>query len=311
MPLNISYDEICSKFDRLVSNGIIVYQPSHTVAVTDNGMLFCFHVVEGLKKKPQAGEGLQIPSANSATVADEANVHPKTFGPGSDLAYDHPDECITLVNGTHYLVINKFPVFRPMLLLLTTDSYRRQNESLDFADIDAAWSLVQGLERDHFAFFNCSELAGSSRAHKHLQVIPEPSLQEGYSEGFKFFPDYDPEEEATVPPFVHFLQRFRDLREGHITSSDQLLWVYQRLLQQTRESLKIDQDPCPHNVVLTKRWIVIVPRTTKVFKGITSNAPGMLGSVYISNHDQLRAWKEVGPTKALAELGLSSSNSRK
>lgn len=43
MPLDISYDEICSKFDRLVSNGIIQYQPSHPVIVTDNGMTVCSH----------------------------------------------------------------------------------------------------------------------------------------------------------------------------------------------------------------------------------------------------------------------------
>jgi hypothetical protein len=41
MPFDISYEEICSKFDRLISNGIIQYQPSHPVLVTDNGMTVC------------------------------------------------------------------------------------------------------------------------------------------------------------------------------------------------------------------------------------------------------------------------------
>lgn len=43
MPLDINYEEICSKFDRLVASGIIYYQPNHPVAITDNGMIVRSH----------------------------------------------------------------------------------------------------------------------------------------------------------------------------------------------------------------------------------------------------------------------------
>lgn len=43
MPLDVNYDEICSKFDRLISEGIIKFKPSHPVLITDNGMTVCAH----------------------------------------------------------------------------------------------------------------------------------------------------------------------------------------------------------------------------------------------------------------------------
>ncbi|CAI7648632.1 unnamed protein product [Penicillium pancosmium] len=301
MPLDISYDEICSKFDRLVSNGIIQYQPSHPVIVTDNGMTFCFNVVEALKEKPQAGEAFKSAQAN---LDDGSDAQPETFGPGSDLAFDHPDICITRVNETHFLVINKFPVFRPMLLLLTIDSYRRQHELLDVEDMEAAWSLVCGLEVEHFAFFNCTVTAGSSRAHKHLQVIPAPGANDGYADGFRFFPDYDPESQTGTPSCVYFLERFEEPPEGRVKTSQQLMEVYLWLLQQTREVLKINEGPCPHNWILTKRWMVIIPRQHKEYRGLSANSPGMVGSVYIANQGQFDAWKEAGPQRVLAGLGL-------
>lgn len=39
MPLDLNYDEICTKFDRLMSDGIITYQPSKPVLIEDKGML--------------------------------------------------------------------------------------------------------------------------------------------------------------------------------------------------------------------------------------------------------------------------------
>ncbi|KAJ5760339.1 hypothetical protein N7520_007495 [Penicillium odoratum] len=296
----LSHAEICAKFDRLVSDGIIAYQPSKPVLVADQGMIFCFHIVQTLKNKPQADDAVQV-------VHSSVDPHSGTFGPGSDIARDHPDVCITIVNETHYLVMNKFPVFRPMLLLLTVDSYRRQHESLDREDIAAGWRMICEMKEEHYVFFNCTVLAGSSRSHKHLQVVPAPGAHEGYGEGFQFFPDYDSMPEEGPPGFVYFLHRFKNrvLSDGRVQDSEYVLETYLRLLHQAREKLHVqDGDICPHNFVLTKRWMMVIPRKAKVFHGITANSAAMVGSVYLESEQQLDAWKEVGPMKVLASLGL-------
>ncbi|KAJ5174371.1 uncharacterized protein N7482_000248 [Penicillium canariense] len=299
MPLNLSYEEICTTFDRLISNGTITYQPSKPILVTDNGMIFSFHFVESLKTKPQAEDA---PETTKSSMINGVASQPISFGPGSDIANDHPDVCITTVNETHYLVMNKFPVFRPMLLLLTVDSYRRQHEPLELDDLEAGWSAICGLKEEHYVFFNCGLLAGSSREHKHLQVIPAPGRHEGYDEGFKFFLD-DPEQRE--PGFVNFVQRFEELPEKRVKDGQQLLEIYQKLLQQAREVLNLSTNvACPHNFVLTQRWMVVIPRQAKEFHGLTANSAGMMGSIAIWTQEQLDSWKELGPMNVLRGLGL-------
>ncbi|KAJ5714683.1 uncharacterized protein N7483_011864 [Penicillium malachiteum] len=306
MPIGLNHAEICAKFDRLVSDGIIAYQPSKPVLVADKGMMFCFHVVQSLKNKPQAEDTISVAKPTST----DSHFLSGTFGPGSDILRDHPDVCITKVNDTHYLVINKFPVLRPMLLLLTVDSYRRQHEPLDLEDLDAGWQMMHAMEEEHYVFFNCTVTAGSSRAHKHLQVVPAPG-HEGYPEGFRFFPDCPPGSDARPPPLLYFIQRFDELSGGQIKDSAQLLEIYSRLLQRARDALQLPESEaaCPHNFAMTARWMIVIPRSTKDIHGVTANTPGMLGSVYISNQEQLDEWKAFGPTNVLTALGLPAQNS--
>lgn len=255
---------------------------------------FSFHIIESLKTKPQAGDS---PFANSHGY----------FGPGSDIANDHPDICITVVNGTHYLIMNKFPVFRPMLLLLTVDSYRRQHEPLARDDIGAAWDVICDLKEEHYAFFNCTVTSGSSREHKHLQILPAPGANDAYPAGFRFFPDYD--EPLGQILFTHFVQRFDTLPDSAEGRRERVFDIYTRLLEQTRQALDLEPGAliCPHNFILTKRWMMVVPRRAASFQGINANAPGMLGSVFLWNQDQLEAWKEIGPMNVLAGLGLPAA----
>lgn len=49
MPFDLSYEEICAKFDRLISDGIIKYQPSKPLLLEDEGMLVCLHQNHPLK----------------------------------------------------------------------------------------------------------------------------------------------------------------------------------------------------------------------------------------------------------------------
>ena len=69
-------------------------------------------------------------------------ARPTSFGPGSDIANGHPDLLVQMPNDTHLLVINKFCIARPQLLLLTADSYRRRPKALSQADLAAAWTVL-------------------------------------------------------------------------------------------------------------------------------------------------------------------------
>lgn len=241
------------------------------------------------------------------TPDDALAARPVCFGPGSDIANAHPDLLIATVNNTHLLVINKYCVFRPQLLLLTVDSFRRQHEPLCLDDLEAAWTALEAMDSPHFAMFNCTPTAGASRAHKHMHIIPRPGSHSGEDGGFHLFLDCkSPGQKDASFRYFHW-----DLQDSHLEkpiSSKTLLEIYLDLLTQARCALDIPDDGpqsiCPHNVILVKEWIVVVPRRTNNFKSVTANGAGMMGSVWLVNDGQLDRWKELGLRNVLSHLGV-------
>lgn len=322
MSFSLAQDELVSRFDTLVQQGFIHYTSPVPVDLEDQGFRvrktlstrighaaqltstqFEFRICRSLVGKPQAEDALPPPPQQ---LGNSLAVNPECFGDGSDIAIGHPDILVKAVNGTHLLVINKFPVFRPHLLLLTADSYRPQDEALSFEDLQAAWTVLQGADKEFYVLFNCTPTAGASRTHKHMQLIPHPKTAEGASAGFRLFPDYDPPLHPSAVPFLCFVQHFEGLPKDIAATSEHLVTMYLQLLKQARASLHMSpENPvCPHNVILTQDWIAVIPRQRKEFHGITANGAGMMGSVWLMNDTQLDEWKARGPAKVLSALGL-------
>lgn len=151
-------------------------------------------------------------AASSDTVHKGQNM-PK-FGPASDIDYI-PELIIGQLNGhgtgnsapvesatngdennnTHWLLYNKFNVFRPQYLVLTIDSHLRQTSPLDLSDVTVAWQMVHSpkttttdtgasepgdkshkQQRRWVVIYNCGPKAGCSREHKHVQVFDRRDL---------------------------------------------------------------------------------------------------------------------------------------
>ncbi|CRG86955.1 phosphorylase, putative [Talaromyces islandicus] len=248
----------------------------------DEGFHCEFRINHGLQAKPQMGEPLQ------------QSVQTNTFGPGSDLALVNPDLILANINNTHLLVANLYCVYRPQLLLLTKNTYRRQHEPLDADDLGAAQAVLVSTKHPYYAMFNCSAMAGASREHKHMHILP---LEDESS---------DPTEMPPLETRIEKLpfQSFRSPVEGD--DPDQLVRVYNKLLVNTREALGLTPGViCPHNVILTQEWIMLIPRQSNNFHGITSNSAGMIGSIWLQNETQLEKWTEFGPRKVLSHLGIA------
>ena len=200
------------------------------------------------------------------------------------------------INSTHLLVLNKFCVFRPQLLLLTADSYRRQSEQLDIEDFKAVCDILPLMGDPHFAIYNCGAKSGASRQHKHIHVLPRPS---------RLFPDdrhFDP---AKIP-FLYLLQYLDKGVIGSRNAPQVLLQKYQNLLEKAKQASGNCSGDAEyaHNVVLTNEWLIVIPRSRASFEGIATNAAGMVGSVWLNGDGQLDDWKAKGPKKVLRHLGL-------
>jgi ATP adenylyltransferase/5',5'''-P-1,P-4-tetraphosphate phosphorylase II len=245
-----------------------------------------FRICPALARKPNS----------FGAALDPAFDKSHKWGPGSDLYC--PDERLKLakLNGTHDLALNLFCVDRPQLLLLTLDSYKRQYDPLDCDDFAVALQVLTTLS-DMYVIFNGGEAAGCTRVHKHMQGLLGPP---------RAFESFVRREKQAQVPFHHFAHHFAGGFEE--ISAPDLLETYLKLLDEARQSLGLLQSnqPCPHNVVLWKGCILVIPRRSAVVGSHASaNAAGMLGSIWISDKDQVDEWLRLGCRTVLQQLGVA------
>lgn len=254
---------------------------------------FQFVLTSALLKKPTI-----------STAAEQTDKKPETQDQrrdGSDIGtvgFEIGD-----VGTTHFLAANKFCFARPHLMLLTSNGHQRQYEPLNELDIAATWNILNAIETDYVAFYNCGKDGGCSRLHKHMQLMPKPE------NSFANFLENESVKEPNVP-FQWFYQRL----DSNQVSSNSVYLIYQGLLEQaTKASEDRRQDAsnvpkdaaCPHNMILTKNWIVILPRRRgAINKEAGVNALGMLGVIAVATQNEIDNWAKLGLTDGLRELGF-------
>ncbi|KAK7746568.1 hypothetical protein SLS62_009365 [Diatrype stigma] len=295
---------ILSKFENLVKTGLVLYDDKQEVIEQVDGELkFQFVLTSALAKKPT------IHTSQPQSEGSDGGLHQKPRS-GSDLntaGFEIGD-----IGANHFVAANKFCYARPHLMLLTSDGHRKQYEPLDEKDLEAAWAVLAavGQGQDYVAFFNCGQDGGCSRLHKHMQLIPTPK----YS--FASFLDAEEgkcEQEPDVP-FQWFYRRFGP--EVDITPAT-LRKVYTDLLKQATEvglgrSEHAASAPhgaaCPHNVIFTRRWMIVLPRRRAgINKEAGANAIGMLGVIAVATRNEIDNWVRLGLTTTLRELGVPKS----
>lgn len=187
-------------------------------------------------------------------------------------------------------------------MLLTLDGNRRQHEPLIEADLASAWRILSSVGKNYDAFYNCGQDGGCSRLHKHLQVMPL------LPNSFAAFLDSPGEPETNVP-FEWFYRRF----EGEVAPS-MLISIYNDLLEEAtrvaggcgdHSASAASGAVCPHNMILSKRWMIVVPRRRgAVNKEAGVNSLSMLGVVAVTTTKEIDDWVRLGSTESLAEMGV-------
>lgn len=244
----------------------------------------------------------------------------RKWGPGSDIFC--PDERMILaqVNSTHDLALNLFCVDRPQLLLLTLDSYKRQHQALDKDDFTVMLTMLTTFP-SMYAIYNCGERGGCSRIHKHIQGLRGPPhafdhLINHHNSNSDSSSNDDNDDAAAAAatattssklPFKAFSHHFPQTFAN--TSPSQVLAVYTSLLAHCEALLDTSNEDAapPHNVVLWRDWLIVVPRRKGNFQGASANAGGMLGSVWVPSSQYVQQWMHVpggGCARVLAELGV-------
>jgi sulfate adenylyltransferase (ADP) / ATP adenylyltransferase len=220
-----------------------------------------------------------------------------------------PEPALTVgdITPTHVGVLNKFPVVEHHLLVVTKQ-FVPQEAALDrddFAAVARCLAAVDGL-----VFYNGGRAAGASQPHKHLQLVPLP-----LDDGLWAVPIEAVFDSWAATGHVARLLRlpFRnafsllDPLEDQRRAAHQLEELYAAQLAAIGV---VDEDlpraandetvrPAPYNLLVTRRWMLAVPRSRERFGTISINALGFAGSLFVRDEDELQDLREAGPMRVL------------
>ena len=225
------------------------------------------------------------------------------------LPYD-PELFVAPISPTHIALLNKFNVVEHHLLIVTR-AFEDQRCQLTQKDCEA---LLIGLtELDGLAFYNAGREAGASQSHKHLQLVPfNEELAPLPIDSLLRFPQADAMV-STLPglPFRHVAAPMDpDWTNPEKNSGASLHATYRKLLRAA--GLSVDamtgshMPTAPYNLLVTRKWMLLVPRSQECFEGISINALGFAGALLVHDKRQLETLRRLGPVTALQYVTVPS-----
>ena len=277
--------------------GAIQTIPTHFELVEEGGVSFLIRIISSLARKAQAKVEQQ-----RSLLAAQTNQNPF-------LPYD-PDLFVADISDTHVCLLNKFNVLNYHILIVTR-SFQEQESLLTLSDFEALLLCLR--EYEGLAFYNAGEAAGASQRHKHLQMVPLPLTAE--------VPQVPIEPllrtarfEATmgvVPslPFLHVITRMNPQwidfsGEGAQDMLQQYLDMLRSVGLSGPETGGDTMRPRPYNLLVTRQWMFLVPRSTECFEGISVNALGFVGGFLVRDEKQSNLLKKFGPMTALQHVAV-------
>jgi ATP adenylyltransferase len=233
---------------------------------------------------------------------EEAHRRP----PANPFLPHEPDLFVADISDTHLALLNKFNVIDHHLLIVTR-RFEPQEALLDRADFTALLACM--AEFDGLGFYNAGTEAGASQRHKHLQIVPLP-LGPG-DPPVPVEPLLGAAGRAPDLPFRHAFARFHAAELTQPDGAQRALARYRELLDAAGVGmLEIDGAAChatPYNLLVTRRWMLVVPRSAERVEGVSVNALGFAGSLFVRDAAQLQVIERVGPMSVLQRVALPAN----
>jgi ATP adenylyltransferase len=207
---------------------------------------------------------------------------------------------------THVCLLNKFNVVERHLLIVTR-AFEDQETPLTPQDFEALGTCL--TEGEGLGFYNSGAVAGASQPHKHLQLVPLPLDPDGAS--LPIAPLVDATRIAgdvvrlDALPFAHAIAALdADMAASPQRAAALTVDVYRRLLQAIGVSWPVagERFSKPYNLLITRRWMLAVPRTRECFESISCNSLAFAGAWLVRDREQLELLKRFGPRAALRRV---------
>jgi sulfate adenylyltransferase (ADP) / ATP adenylyltransferase len=274
-----------------LERGALLSLPTEYTFVEQGGVRFLVRTLANLNRK------LEAKKAKKALG--------KAFNPF--LPYEE-DLFVADISKTHVCLLNKYNVANYHLLIITRE-FEEQETLLTLQDFEALWACM--VEFDGLAFYNAGKTAGASQRHKHVQLVPLPLTPEGPPIPIESLLSTATFQGSTgkIPglPFVHaFAQLDAALAESPLKAAEATFAHYHALLQSVGLSNPMleNRQSGAYNLLVTRRWMLLVPRSQEDFESISVNSLGFAGALLVRHEQQLERLKNYGPLNVLKSVAL-------
>ena len=210
------------------------------------------------------------------------------------------------LSANHVCLLNKFNVVDNHILIITRD-FQSQEDWITEADFSALATCMQ--EIDGLAFYNAGKFAGASQPHKHLQLIPFSDDLDAFDVPIEKaianldFSSPQPTQ-INIFPFRHAIASIHTHYDGQT-----LIEIYESLLKYLNfidAPLTNEQQTQPYNLLVTRRWMLLVHRFQDCYEKISVNSLGFAGALLVRDHHQLDFLKTLTPIQLLAKVAHSN-----
>ncbi|QNI54730.1 ATP adenylyltransferase [Synechococcus sp. BIOS-E4-1] len=255
-------------------------------------------------------EQFELRQLNAALPKHHRPEGPK---PNPFLPWDSQLE-VEQIHNNHVLILNKYPVERGHMLLITQD-WASQIHWLQPDD----WRALVQVDNDSTGlwFFNSGPRAGASQPHRHLQLLPR-------APGERICPRLPWFTERLLMPAVSTgdgqisdpLVDSCVIAERPVSSNpdDQgiiLHELYRSLAWQLGLGDRSTQQPpaVPYNLLLTQSWMALIKRSQDQVRGFSVNALGFAGYLLATQRSDLAWLQSHGGEQLLRQVvpGFSGS----
>lgn len=223
------------------------------------------------------------------------------------LPYE-PSMYVADASPSHVVLLNKFTVIDHHILIVTRH-FEHQRTLITEDDFEALDRCL--VEIDGFAFYNGGPAAGASQPHRHLQLVPalDPDLDGVPIEpllGRLGPPALDP---IPALPFVHAGARLGDPHRTYRALMSLLEADARVAPARAAEQREVAPEghgvrqPFPYDLLQTRRWMLLVPRTVEQHGGVQVNSLGFAGA-FLARTDEERALIEADPLQLLRNVAV-------
>lgn len=269
----------------------------------DNTVDFQIRVVENLQRKEQYQKN------HSQQKSTQHNLSNKSFDPF--LPYE-PELYVGEITADYRCLLNKFNVMNHHILMVTK-VYQPQLTPLAIPDFLAIHRCLQ--TQNGLIFYNGGAAAGASVEHKHIQMIPLPFESKKsikFSTPFPFASlfsalslDIGVTKESALP-FSHKITATHYSNSSSIETQLFSAKVNTRSYQQLLTALNLFTNNeglmAPHNLLMTRDFMWIIPRGQAGYRGFGVNALGFAGTLLVKNETQLSQLRNMGCLALLAAV---------